>query len=1404
MAIDPKELMRQFADTAMGVTQSLGGDSAVDMVRKLVSTMEKTLSSLEKYLGQGKDKLKEVYDKSSASIDEYRKITGEKLGEIRDSLKEKGVRATLKDKASEVKTKLREAFSSDAERANGPPDGEPLSLMAKVRTKVGDALKEGKAQVKAKGLDTAVFDGIQGIKKKAVGYADETLKSSDKTGLPGLYNKVTTKAKELLTPSTEPVAKDGLFSGLIGAITTLSASILKLNTTSTESNDIAKEEDKEQDTAQINQAKAGKKQSAWDRMKAAFDKQKQRALARGEEVSDEKAGAKVKGKPKGIFGSILAAITGLGGIFLKGIGSLITFLPGLLLKGIAGTLTTLVPMLVTKMAALSAGAITSVAGTVIGAGAKVAGALALKGVGVAAAAVFSPVGLAIVGTAAALYGGYKLYKYLNRNNLGSGVKGKLTRMRMMTYGYNDTNRDHYSKVLDLDMLMQAYVNPKNGKAVYTSFDKVFRDKVVEIFEIKRDDKEKYKLLNTWFMKRYVVAHAAFMNAYYGAGGTAYLDDLDKLSDEQCFQLVTNYRLPVDVHEHKTIPVFENPNSVVTKDEIDVMLASLRQEVKTKSETLKGVTPEEEKRLTDKRLKEEEATRKAASDKLKNDVNKTVADAAKDPALAKAVGALGDKGGTSDPYDRKFSNQVPPTVPDPSDRKFSNHLAPGTGTEEGEKAPPNTEGKPINKETPLQSSIKKVAAAGGPLVGDNQSLTGISVHDIPMDKVRQLDPNLLNLFSGMAKEYHGQTGKNIMVNEAFRTRADQERMRRIHGKKAAGPGTSLHEFGIALDISSQDAEALDNMGLMRKYGFTRPVSGEPWHLEPAGISLDPHGSKADANIRLKNIMASPGRGGGGFGTNANIPDEAKFKRNIKMQRKLFEAGESIESPVEINPKQDSPVSAEPLPEKKPQALSKPEPAASKPMGLDQPQAPVDKGGPQLQPPKAVKADPAPPVSEEGESPPTKDKNAPTGDSKDYSNLPPEEAILKASQVVGVDHAKLLAFAKLESSLRPGVKNSISSATGLFQIVGTTWNYLLNKHGPMYNLPENAQPSNPYYNSVLGAAYAKDNMKVMDRFNGSGIRQDVLTYLAHHYGPGGGPRIVKAYMANPDALMKTCVSDKAYTSNLSALEGKTIKQYINVLTNKLNNAGSNGNPSESPVVGEVTKKPQELAKPPSKPPLQDKVQTGNATKVDPDFMKSTGHMYPDQQFIFDTTPSRTGKLDSMPDVSKSLGLDKFKDLLNTDKQSYPLKNTLESEINKGVSGVTSGINKNISDVTSGINSITGGINRNISGVTGGINQAISSLSRGAGQMNLPPQPSAAMSLDKTESLLTGMGDTLSQIKSILQAIHDKPGAMGGAAEPSKASTQPASKEPPKAHESIRAPNANMPSTEGVSLSRRSVLT
>lgn len=72
-----------------------------------------------------------------------------------------------------------------------------------------------------------------------------------------------------------------------------------------------------------------------------------------------------------------------------------------------------------------------------------------------------------------------------------------------------------------------------------------------------------------------------------------------------------------------------------------------------------------------------------------------------------------------------------------------------------------------------------------------------------------------------------------VNSSFRTREQQEKLYALFlagkGNLAAKPGTSKHEFGLAIDArGSSEWESA-----MSANGWRRTVNSEPWHWEYFG-------------------------------------------------------------------------------------------------------------------------------------------------------------------------------------------------------------------------------------------------------------------------------------------------------------------------------------------------------------------------------------------------------------------------------------------------------------------------------------------------------------------------------------------------------------------------------------------
>ena len=89
------------------------------------------------------------------------------------------------------------------------------------------------------------------------------------------------------------------------------------------------------------------------------------------------------------------------------------------------------------------------------------------------------------------------------------------------------------------------------------------------------------------------------------------------------------------------------------------------------------------------------------------------------------------------------------------------------------------------------------------------------------------------------EYQSVTGKSATITSGVR---DYQKQKELYdawiasgkkGNSVAAPGTSKHETGNAVDINSEAANYMDQAGILKKYGLTRPVAGDAPHVELAG-------------------------------------------------------------------------------------------------------------------------------------------------------------------------------------------------------------------------------------------------------------------------------------------------------------------------------------------------------------------------------------------------------------------------------------------------------------------------------------------------------------------------------------------------------------------------------------------
>lgn len=450
-------------------------------------------------------------------------------------------------------------------------------------------------------------------------------------------------------------------------------------------------------------------------------------------------------------------------------------------------------------------------------------------------------------------------------------------------------------------------------------------------------------------------------------------------------------------------------------------------------------------------------------------------------------------------------------------------------------------------TKQNSNIGSINAAGGEMRDGGGAKEYLTLRNNA--KIEGLHPDLRRLFLGMVQEYGELTGKSVGVNAGYRTYADQLKEYNADPSKAAKPGNGMHEFGLAVDADSKTLDEMEKMGLMRKYGLTRPVGNEPWHVEPAGLQTDISKYKKDgadaASAASAAIAGGIGKGGGGWGTMKN---KGGSGRNTEMAKALLEA--NIQPQVASN---DSDTGTT-LPTSKPTLASSGgmmrasySPTASdKPSGGSFSAAP---SAPVVSTPSSNITAPNTGVSAGTDTPGSTglySKIANPQGSRGWSAM--KDMVLSAAKAVGIDPKLLATVLGVESSFDPNAKSGTSSAGGLSQFISSTWNDMVSKYGAKFGIPNNASVYDPKANALLGAQYIKDNAKAVSSVKSDPSGADV--YLAHLLGPTGAAKLLKA---SPETLAANLLPEAAKSNREIFFDGsraRTVSEVYSFIQSKVN--------------------------------------------------------------------------------------------------------------------------------------------------------------------------------------------------------------------------------------------------------------
>jgi hypothetical protein len=135
---------------------------------------------------------------------------------------------------------------------------------------------------------------------------------------------------------------------------------------------------------------------------------------------------------------------------------------------------------------------------------------------------------------------------------------------------------------------------------------------------------------------------------------------------------------------------------------------------------------------------------------------------------------------------------------------------------------------------MAQTVPNANASGPPDLGNKtiEDIIKFSGGTGDVSHFRSMDPNVANAFTAMAKEYFEKYGKQLQINSAYRSVGEQAAIAASGANGSnpvAKPGQSLHNVGRALDINSDQVQALLSSGLLQKYGF-QPLQGDPPHIQ----------------------------------------------------------------------------------------------------------------------------------------------------------------------------------------------------------------------------------------------------------------------------------------------------------------------------------------------------------------------------------------------------------------------------------------------------------------------------------------------------------------------------------------------------------------------------------------------
>lgn len=737
---------------------------------------------------------------------------------------------------------------------------------------------------------------------------------------------------------------------------------------------------------------------------------------------------------------------------------------------------------------------------------RVVGRVALGAV--RALSLFNPVTLAATAAIGIGYYAYKAYTSINNKNI--------TKYRMAQYGLTEKDTDKYDAVLSLEEHLFDKLTPTD-KGLKVNYSKLDQEKIADWFGIDRGgmfsdvDQEHTDKFEAWFKDRFVPVFLVHMDAIRSLNVKnktgVIIPSFKDYNTHTVHQLAD-----IEKSRYLSLTLFQSgpySKTISPFKDLDVLKAGLSDVVKLHDSAKKEV--KDVKVPINSRLPD---TNPTSDPKTMAEYQKQ-----KDDALRKQLEER-TKESMKSLENKPVSNKTPML---------------------GETDPSKTEQVKKEEVSNTSANPNGIPMASGGLENPDEG----AVKAVGSADVNNLNSAFKDKVFGMASEFQKLTGDPLVINSGFRSYEKQAALHKANPAKAAPPGRSLHEFGLAVDINSQTFNKLEELGLTRKYGITRPVGGEPWHGEPAGIQLNLNGSKEDPQLAAQLVESGVFKGGGGFGSIEGTP---LGKRDPFMAAKTM--NESISKKLEAKVEQvDAAKANAVLAQTEQSKVDTSKPAYTTNQRKVQEEQ-LKQSIYTTNNKNSVSGQLTKTAASDTETNPTSGSANVNNVGVNASKDDVKKVIEDAAKAVGVDPKLMLTVAQVESGLNPNASAGTSSAKGLFQFINSTWNETVSKYGKRHGIVNGTSPLDPKANALMAAEYIKNNLNSL-----KGLVNDpgaLEAYLAHFLGINGARAVLKADNATPASDVLPDAAKSNYNIFYSNGRPRTVGQVEETIGKKLETA------------------------------------------------------------------------------------------------------------------------------------------------------------------------------------------------------------------------------------------------------------